>query len=39
MKGYELLCQFETAAGYLLVTDYDCPFEEAVNFVLVSNDL
>ena len=39
VKGYKLLCQFETAAGYLLVTDYDCPFEEAANFVLVLKDL
>ncbi|WP_175749858.1 hypothetical protein [Burkholderia pyrrocinia] len=25
-------------AAYLLVTDYDCPFEEAVTFTLVSKD-
>jgi hypothetical protein len=39
VKGYVLLYQFETASGFLLVTDYDCPFEVAVNFVLVSKDL
>ncbi len=39
VKGYVLLRQFETASGFLLVTDYDCPFEESVNFVLVSKDL
>ncbi|KFG93943.1 hypothetical protein GQ56_0128935 [Burkholderia paludis] len=36
VSGYVLLRQFETPAGYLLVTDYDCPFEEAVTFTLVS---
>lgn len=39
VNGYVLLRQFETPAGYLLVTDYDCPFEEAVNFMLISKDL
>lgn len=39
VNGYVLLRQFETAAGFLLVTDYDCPFEESVNFMLVSKDL
>lgn len=39
VKGYVLLCQFETTAGYLLVTDHDCVFEEVVNFVLLSKDL
>ena len=39
VNGYVLLHQFETTAGFLLVTDYDCPFEESVNFVLISKDL
>ncbi|WP_193098733.1 hypothetical protein [Burkholderia sp. Z1] len=38
ISGYVLLRQFETPAAYLLVTDYDCPFEEAVTFTLVSKD-
>ncbi|VWC10495.1 virulence factor [Burkholderia seminalis] len=38
VSGYVLLRQFETPAAYLLVTDYDCPFEEAVTFTLVSKD-
>lgn len=39
VSGYELLHQFETPAGYLLVTDYDCPFEEATSFILLRRDL
>ncbi|MGU7774999.1 hypothetical protein ACV229_33085 [Burkholderia sp. MR1-5-21] len=39
VSGYTLLRQYETRAGYLLVTDYDCPFEEAVTFSLVSKKL
>ncbi|WP_244130150.1 hypothetical protein [Burkholderia sp. BCC0044] len=39
VSGYALLRQFETPAAYLLVTDYDCPFEEAVTFTLVSKAL
>ena len=38
VSGYVLLRQFETPDAYLLVTDYDCPFEEAVTFTLVSKD-
>ncbi|WP_322074470.1 hypothetical protein [Burkholderia cepacia] len=38
VSGYVLLRQFETPAAYLLVTDYDCLFEEAVTFTLVSKD-
>jgi len=38
VSGYVLLRQFETPSAYLLVTDYDCPFEEAVTFTLVSKD-
>src|SRR5262249_4882500 len=39
LPGYTLLHQFETPEGYLLVTDYDCPFEEITNFILVSKRL
>ncbi|WAW09952.1 hypothetical protein NB640_12130 [Oxalobacter vibrioformis] len=33
--GYTLLRQFETEAGYLLVTDYDCMYEEVISFTLI----
>lgn len=36
LPGSSLLYQFETAYGFILVTDYDCPFEETTNFALVS---
>lgn len=39
LPGYTLLHQFETPDGYLLVTDYDCPFEEITNFALISRRL
>jgi len=39
IPGFNLLRQYETTAGYVLVTDFDCPFEEAICFVLVSKDL
>ena len=39
LPGYQLLCQFEAPDGYVLVTDYDCPFEEATSFALVSKQL
>ncbi len=39
LPGYALLHQFETSNGYVLVTDYDCPFEEITNFILVSKQL
>jgi hypothetical protein len=39
LPGYTLLHQFETPGGYILVTDYDCPFEEITNFALVSKQL
>lgn len=39
ISGRTLLRQYETASGYLLVTDFDCPFEEAVCFSLISKDL
>jgi hypothetical protein len=39
LPGYALLHQFETSDGYILLTDYDCPFEEITNFVLISKHL
>ena len=39
LPGYTLLHQFEASNGYILVTDYDCPFEEITNFALISKQL
>jgi hypothetical protein len=39
VPGVEILEQFEIIAGYLLVTDYDCPFEETFHFILLDHDL
>lgn len=39
LPGYRLLHQFETLDGYILVTDYDCPYEEITNFALLSKQL
>jgi len=36
LPGYSLLYQFEIADGYFFVTDWDCPFEESTNFILVN---
>jgi len=35
VPGYTLLHQFAMPSGYLLVTDCECPFEEATSFVLL----
>ena len=35
IPGIAMLDQFETAAGYLLVTDQNCPFEETFHFLLL----
>ena len=35
VPGYSLLHQFALADGSLLVTDCDCPFEEATSFILL----
>jgi hypothetical protein len=35
VPGIEILHQFDTFAGYLLVTDHDCPFEETFHFILL----
>jgi len=39
IPGYTLLHQYELPDGYLLVTDYDCPFEEMTVFTLLGPDL
>lgn len=39
VPGVEILEQFETLAGYLLVTDDDCPFEEIFHFILLDQQL
>jgi hypothetical protein len=36
LPGYDLLYQFETSYGFLLVTDFDCPFEQTTCFTLLS---
>ena len=36
LHGHQLLHQIECPTGFLFVTDYDCPFEEATCFTLVS---
>lgn len=38
VPGYNLLHQFELPMGFLLITDYDCPFEEATSFLLLDAD-
>ena len=37
LPGYSLLHQFTLDDGCLLVTDYDCPFEECTNFILLDS--
>ena len=39
IPGYELLRQYQTDLGFVLITNYDCPFEEAVSISLVAPDL
>ena len=39
LAGYSLLHQFETSAGYFLVHDWDCPFEEMTHFTLLDRKL
>lgn len=40
LPGYEVLYQFELpAVEYLLITDWDCPFEEATEFILLDSTL
>lgn len=35
LSGYNLLHQFAVTSGYLLITDFDCPFEETTVFTLL----
>lgn len=35
VPGYVLEAQYRCADGYLLITSWDCPFEEANDFVLL----
>jgi hypothetical protein len=35
IPGYEIEAQYRTDGGYLLVTSFDCPFEESNAFVLL----
>lgn len=39
LLGYSLSWQFELENRILLITDYDCPFEEAYEIYLLSNEL
>ena len=39
VPGIQILHQFDTFAGYLLVTDHDCPFEETFHFILLDRHL
>lgn len=39
IPGYVLLRQYALRDGFLLVTDFDCPFEESTCFVLLSPQL
>ena len=38
IPGYTLLKQFAVPSGYLLVTDFDCPFEETTSFSLLDKN-
>ena len=38
VPGYNLLHQVALPSGYLLVMDFDCPFEEATSFVLLDRN-
>ena len=37
LDGYQLLHQYLTPLGFLLVCDFDCPFEEATSFSLLDH--
>jgi hypothetical protein len=39
LSGYDLRWQFELDGGFLLITDYDCPYEEAYEIYLLSAQL
>jgi hypothetical protein len=37
VSGYVVEAQYHCAAGYLLITSYDCPFEEVNDFLLLND--
>lgn len=37
VPGFEIEGQYGCGEGYLLITSYDCPFEEAQNFLLLDS--
>jgi putative salt-induced outer membrane protein YdiY len=37
ISGYVIEAQYKCAAGYLIITSYDCLFEEANTFVLLND--
>ena len=39
VPGYVIEAQYRCDAGFLLITSFDCPFEEANEFVLLAPDL
>ncbi|MBF0410189.1 MAG: hypothetical protein HQM10_22785 [Candidatus Riflebacteria bacterium] len=39
LGGYAILAQLKFEHGYIIVTDYDCPFEEMTTFYYLGNDL
>jgi hypothetical protein len=39
VPGYEVEGQYRCDDGYLLINNWDCPFEESYDFVLLSDDL
>jgi hypothetical protein len=38
VPGYEIEGQYRCDAGYLLINNWDCPFEESYDFVLLADD-
>lgn len=38
VNGYEIEAQYQTTFGILLITSYDCPFEEANDFYLLDGN-
>lgn len=39
VPGYEIEAQYRTGGGFLLVTSFDCPFEESNAFLLLDDRL
>jgi hypothetical protein len=38
IKGYAVEAQYRWREGYLLITSWECPFEESNNFTLLDNN-